>query len=124
MEEVFEKRAKEAKNGEELHIVSDATTENFNKITMHLLKWISQMAGYIMDKKGFRLVVEYEPKAESTKVSFYEKSAKVQSTEEFLADLKAYFRSEEHQQSLKHFADCCRDFEASRDSDLKASEQS
>lgn len=73
MEEIFENRAKEAKDGEELSIVSDATTENFHKITMHLLKWIERISVYIMKKKSFRLVVEYKPEAEITKVSFYEK---------------------------------------------------
>ncbi len=73
MEGIFENRAKEAKDGEELSIVSDATTENFNKITMHLLKWIGRISEYIMKKKSFRLVVEYKPEAEITKVSFYEK---------------------------------------------------
>ncbi len=73
MEGIFENRAKEAEDGEELSIVSDATTENFNKITMHLLKWIGRISEYIMKKKSFRLVVEYKPEAEITKVSFYEK---------------------------------------------------
>ncbi len=73
MEGIFENRKKDAKDGEELSIVSDATTENFNKITMHLLKWIGRISEYIMKKKSFRLVVEYKPEAEITKVSFYEK---------------------------------------------------
>ena len=76
MTEPFENREREALEGEELHIVSDATTENFNKITLHMLKWIGQMADYIMQKKGFRLVINYEPEAEMTEISFYEKKAK------------------------------------------------
>lgn len=78
MEKIFENREKEALDGEELHIISDAATENFNKITMHLLKWISQMADYIMKKKSFRLVVKYEPEADSVKISFYTKKSKTQ----------------------------------------------
>ena len=53
--------------------LSKAQKENFNKITMHLLKWIGRISEYIMKKKSFRLVVEYKPEAEITKVSFYEK---------------------------------------------------
>ena len=52
MEGIFENRKKDAKDGEELSIVSDATTENFNKITMHLLKWIGRISEYIMKKKS------------------------------------------------------------------------
>ena len=72
MEKPFENRADRALAGEELHYVSDATTENFNKIFLHLLKWISTISDYIMKRKGFRLVVEYKPEAEITEVSFYD----------------------------------------------------
>lgn len=76
LEKLFKNRVKEALGGEELHIVSDATTDNFNKITMHLLKWIGQIADYIINKKSFRLVVKYEPEAEIAQISFYEKKSK------------------------------------------------
>lgn len=72
MIESFDNRDDKAMNGEELHYVSDATTENFNKIFLHLSKWISTISDYIMKRKGFRLVVEYKPEAEITEVSFYD----------------------------------------------------
>lgn len=72
----FKDRVEDALDGEELHIVSDATTDNFNKITMHLLKWIGQIADYIINKKSFRFVVKYEPEAEIAKISFYKKKSK------------------------------------------------
>ncbi len=122
MEGIFENRAKEAKDGEELSIVSDSTTENFNKITMHLLKWIGRIAEFIMEEKGFRLVVEYEPKAEITQISFYEKSEKTENTEEFLAKIKEHFRSEENKKFIDHFRECCR--AASHDTSVKVSEKS
>lgn len=122
MEEIFENRAKEAKDGEELSIVSDATTENFNKITMHLLKWIGRIADFIMKEKGFRLVVEYEPKAEIVQISFYEKSEKMDSTEKFIARVKEHFRSEENKKFIDHFRECCR--VANHDTSVKVSEKS
>lgn len=75
MEKPFENRADEALAGEELHYVSDATTENFNKIFLHLAKWVNKISDYIMKKKGFRLVVEYKPEAEITEVSFYDEKS-------------------------------------------------
>ncbi len=76
LEKPFKNRAKEILDGEELHVVSDITTDNFNKLTMHLLKWIEQIASYIINKKSFRLVVKYEPGAEIVKISFYKKKSK------------------------------------------------
>lgn len=116
-------------------------TEGFDKTIAFAMTLTKAIWDLMQKEERFCIVAEYDAKAlnvnisylgeitdesepESAEVLLHEKVTKEQTTEEFLADLKADFRSEEHQQLLKHFADCCRNHEASRDRDLKASEQS
>lgn len=44
MIESFDNRDDKAMNGEKLHYITDATTENFNKIFLNLSKWIGTIS--------------------------------------------------------------------------------
>lgn len=76
MRRTFEEIAAEAKKGETCHWLLPATTEKFELTMLHMDKWISNICEYIRNKKGFRLVEEYEPEEDIVEVTIFDKDAK------------------------------------------------